>query len=279
VNHELLYEGKELVVRAGELRRHEAVDLIRSAQLGMGLQKDDDVGMRKTPLLKLDGVKVASHVTEYAILDVTDKGTELRMEDTDDQVRAIRSRLSMEQVVYDFRPLGIGGHGDKEIATTKVPVDGQGILTMLLHVPGAPHKGRRKDDPLAQIMQATGVSIGSDRVHQALVKVRSEGILTGPELSKTLLLSDGPSFTDVLLKEIASKEEMDGFDVKRANVKAIAKELIQADVLPGFTLLFSLWVLFTLRLHRPHWRFIFQRAVRDPGVPTELARWEEKDVA
>ena len=55
----------------------------------MGLQKDDDVGMRKTPLLKLDGVKVASHVTEYAILEVMDKGPKLCMEDTDDQVRAI----------------------------------------------------------------------------------------------------------------------------------------------------------------------------------------------
>jgi hypothetical protein len=244
----------------------------------MGLQKDDDVGMRKTPLLKLDGVKVASHVTEYAILEVMDKGPKLCMEDTDDQVRAIRCRLSIEQVVYDFRPLGIGGHGDKEIATAKVPVDGQGILTMLLHVPGAAHKRRRKDDPLAQFMQAS-IIIGSDRVHQALVEVRSEGILTGLELSETFLLSDGPSFTDILLEEIASKEEMNRFDMKWADVKAIANELIHADVLPRFTLLFSLWVLFTLRLHRPRWRFVFQRAVRDPGMPTKLTGWKEKDVA
>ena len=49
----------------------------------MGLQKNDDVCMRKPPLLKLNGIEVASHVTESTILDLLDKGVKLCMEDAD----------------------------------------------------------------------------------------------------------------------------------------------------------------------------------------------------
>jgi hypothetical protein len=107
----------------------------------MGLQENDDMGMRKPPLLKLNGVEIASHITQSTILDVLDKGAKLCMEHPHHQVGVIRWSLAMKQVIFNLRPLGIGSHGDKEIATTKVPVDGQSILTMLLQVSRATGKG------------------------------------------------------------------------------------------------------------------------------------------
>lgn len=121
-------------------------------------------------------------------------------------------------------------------------------------------------------MHAT-IGIGSNRVYQALVKVSSEVILFGRKLTEALLLSDSPGLTDVLLEEIASEEEMDGLNVDGANVKAIAKELIHADVFPGLALRLRL---ITIRLHR--W-FVFQQVVRDLAVPTKLASRKEKDIA
>ena len=141
MNHECFDELKELVIKEGELRRHEAVNVLRSAQLGMGLQEDDDVCMWKPPLLKLNGVKEAIDSTKDAIFDLLDEGLKLGMKDTHHHIRAIRSNLARQESMQDVRPLGICSHGHKEISPSKVWVDGQGILAKLLHVSGAPRKG------------------------------------------------------------------------------------------------------------------------------------------
>jgi hypothetical protein len=229
----------------------------------MGLQKNDDVCMRKPPLLKLNGIEVASHVTESAILDLLDKGVKLCMEDTYHQVRAIRSSLVVKQVIGDFRPLGIGRHGNEEITATKVPVDGKGILTMLLHVSGATNKGGRKNDPLSQLPHVN-VSIGGHSICQAIVNISSELVLTGFKLIEALLLSDCPGFTDILLEKIAREKEMDGINVMGANVEAIAKVLVQADI---FSAVVCLW-----------WH-VLQQVVRNLTKPTKLASWKEKNIA
>jgi hypothetical protein len=48
-----------------------------------------------------------------------------------------------------------------------------------------------------------GLSIGSDGVYQAPINVSSKLALTGSELTKALLLSNSPGFTDILLEEAA----------------------------------------------------------------------------
>jgi hypothetical protein len=141
MNHECFDEFKELVIKEGELRRHEAVDVLWSAQLGMGLQEDDDVCMWKPPLLKLNGVKEAIDSTKDTILNLLDEGVKLCMEDTHNHIRAIRSSLARQESMEDVRPLGICSHGHKEITTSKVAIDGQGILAVLLHISGASRKG------------------------------------------------------------------------------------------------------------------------------------------
>ena len=59
MDHKLLDEVKQLMIVHGELRRHETVNLLWSVQFGIRLKENNDVRMRKAPLLKLNDVKVA----------------------------------------------------------------------------------------------------------------------------------------------------------------------------------------------------------------------------
>jgi hypothetical protein len=59
MNHELFDELKQFRTVHRELRGHKTVNLLWGMQLGMGLKEDNDVGMRKAPLLELNGVKEA----------------------------------------------------------------------------------------------------------------------------------------------------------------------------------------------------------------------------
>jgi hypothetical protein len=65
VNHELLDELKEFIIGSGELRRHKTVNILWSAQLGMRLEKDNDMGMRKATLLKLYGVEIGRYFPQH----------------------------------------------------------------------------------------------------------------------------------------------------------------------------------------------------------------------
>jgi hypothetical protein len=58
-------------------------------------------------------------------------------EDMNDQVRMIRGRLAWKECRFDLRPCRVGSHGDEKVSSTKIPIDGQGILTELLHVVSA----------------------------------------------------------------------------------------------------------------------------------------------
>ncbi len=107
----------------------------------MRLQKDNDMSMRKAPLLKLNGVKEASSFTKETMLDIINEGVKLGMEDTGDQIRTCRRSLIEEKGILDLRPMRIGSHCDEKISSSKIPVDSQGILAELLHESSATREG------------------------------------------------------------------------------------------------------------------------------------------
>lgn len=261
MNHELLDKLKQLRMIDRKLRRHETVYLLWSAQLGMRLEEDNDVSMWKAPLLELNGVKEACNVTKDAIFDISNEGVKLGMEDTCDQIRTLSSCLIVEQFVLDFRPISVGSHGDEKVASSKMPVDGQGILTELLHEACAASKGRRKNGSSAQVMEID-VHICYNSICQALIKLHPEIVLNGSKLCQTLLLSNCPRLTDICLKEFASQKEVVGLDMSGANVEAIAKVFFHADTLPAVRT-----------------GLIFHLHVGNRGVPSQLSSWEKKDVA
>ena len=70
MNHELLDEFKKLSILLWKFRGHHAIDVLRRAQLELGCQKDNDVGMRKATLLKLNGVKECIDLTQHSLSDL-----------------------------------------------------------------------------------------------------------------------------------------------------------------------------------------------------------------
>jgi hypothetical protein len=143
MNHECFDLVKERRVGMWKLRRHETINVFWSTQLGLRLKKDNDVGMRKTSLLKLNSIEVSSPSTQYIIFDILDKRLKLGMEHSNHQVRAISAVLTWKECRCDLRPVRIGSHGDKEVPTPIVSIDGQSILQVLLHVASAASEGGR----------------------------------------------------------------------------------------------------------------------------------------
>src|ERR1700751_706579 len=157
--------------------------------------------MRERALLKLDDIKECNNVTQNAILQVTDKGFEFGMEDTDDQIRAIRRYLAREKLSGYLRPGRIGSHSDKEITTSIIAVNGQCILTELLHVASASRKAGSQNHPSTQLCQV-GISISSNRINQARINLSTKRVLMGLDIPQTLLLSNGPGLTCILLEKL-----------------------------------------------------------------------------
>ena len=71
--------------------------------------------------------------------------------------------LIVEQFILDFRPSSIGSHGDEKVSSSKISVDGQGILTELLHVACATRKGRRENGSSAQVIEID-INIGNNGI-------------------------------------------------------------------------------------------------------------------
>jgi hypothetical protein len=91
MDHELFDQLKQVRIVHRKLRGHEAVNLLWGTQLGMWLQKDNDVCMRKAPLLELNGIKEAINVTKDTLLNVLYERVKLHMKDTCDHVRTLSS--------------------------------------------------------------------------------------------------------------------------------------------------------------------------------------------
>jgi hypothetical protein len=94
MDHVPLNEFKKFRIVFRKFRGHETVNVFWRAQLGLRLEEDNDVGMWKATLLKLNGVKKGSHISQYTSLDVRYESAELEIEDANHQVRTIRGRLA-----------------------------------------------------------------------------------------------------------------------------------------------------------------------------------------
>ena len=98
MNHELLDKLKQHITAHRELSGHEAINVSWRAQLELRLKEDNDVGMRKATLLKLNGVEVGIDVTQHSIFDVSYESIQFDFKDTNHQVRMIRGSLNREEV-------------------------------------------------------------------------------------------------------------------------------------------------------------------------------------
>src|SRR6202023_1223389 len=134
-------------VRIRDLSREELVEFIRSLKLGVGMEKDDEMGVRQAALLKLVGVAVSDGFAQASLFhDIVEHLLALHVEDSTDNVWTISWLLARKKSCFDFWPARIGGHSGKEIGSLEVTVEGQRILTAFLHVPCAPSEGGWKND-------------------------------------------------------------------------------------------------------------------------------------
>ena len=70
MNYELHNKLKQIIVANWKFRRHKTVNVIWSVQLGIRLKEDNNVGMRKTTLLKFNGIEIGSQFPQDTPFDV-----------------------------------------------------------------------------------------------------------------------------------------------------------------------------------------------------------------
>ena len=100
----------------GEFCTDELVDLVYSGKLVFWSKEDEEVHVRKAPLLELDDVDVSDDATKDAIdHDLLEECLLLHLEDTGDDVWTIGWDLAFEEGLEDLRPVGVAGHGEEDV--------------------------------------------------------------------------------------------------------------------------------------------------------------------
>jgi hypothetical protein len=259
MNHKLLDEFKQLIIAMWKFRGHKAINMLWGAQLGMRLKKDNNMSMRKATLLELNCVEIGSHITQDTLLNISNKRLKLSMKNANHQVRAIWGSLVIKKCTLNFWPVRIGSHGDEKISSSIIAINGQCILTMLLHIASAARKARRQNESFAQLIPA-GINIGSHSICQTLINLNTQLSLIHPDVVKAALLSNSPCLTYKLLKELASKKEMIRLNISGANMKAIAKEFSHSDI-------------FLLRF-----RTFLSLLIGQARIPTKLASRKKENI-
>ena len=85
-------------VRIRNLSREELVQFIRSLKLGVRMEKDDEMGVRKATLLKLIGVAVSNSFAQASCFhDVIEQLLTLHVKDSTDDVWTISRLLARKE--------------------------------------------------------------------------------------------------------------------------------------------------------------------------------------
>jgi hypothetical protein len=176
VDHILFDQLEKLRIVNRKLRREKGVYLLRSSDLGILVKKYNAVHMRETTFLKLDDKHISEGLSKNSILYVLDELLLLCIEGMDDQIRAISCSLTWEKLVLDFWPGWICSHGEKEICTLEVAIDGQSVLKKLLHVACAACKRWWQNNPLTERLKM-GIDVCSHSVCQARVDLAPNVVL------------------------------------------------------------------------------------------------------
>ena len=96
LHHQFMQLG--MSVRIRNLSREELVEFIRSVKLGIGMEKDDEMGVRQAMLLKLIGVAIANGLPQTSCLhDVIEHLVVLHVKDSTDNIRMIFRLLARKK--------------------------------------------------------------------------------------------------------------------------------------------------------------------------------------
>jgi hypothetical protein len=170
------------------------------------------MGMRKATLLKLYDIEIGRYFPQHTLGNILKQGLQLGLKHLHHQVRAIKCLLLIHESKSDLRPCWIDSHSDKEITISKIVVDGQCILRVLLHIACTASKGRGKNKAFAKLIRVH-ISICCYYILQALIELHPKLLLIESMIVEAVLFSNSLYLTDILLKELASKKEMIGLNV------------------------------------------------------------------
>ena len=103
-----------LLVAIRNFSADDGINVLDGLRLVLGMQDDQDVGMRQATLLELYNVHSSHNSTQNMLVkQVLAKSVEFEFEDPRDDLGAFLSGLARQDSSGDFSPLGVGCEGDE----------------------------------------------------------------------------------------------------------------------------------------------------------------------
>ena len=108
VDHVVLAQVEKCAIRMRKLSANRRIEVIAVEQSVPPLEDEEDVCMRQTPLLPLNGHQIAVHLTEHALFDeLVHQPLQPQLKHPRHYIRAVVGSLPRKQRLLDLLPLRI----------------------------------------------------------------------------------------------------------------------------------------------------------------------------
>jgi hypothetical protein len=138
VNHNRLDQFKELRLSffIRKFCRDEAINILWSAELGIWMEKDNHVHVRKSTFLKFNSPDSSNSTTHNTLfVDVCKKLLHFGMKNTNNEIWTVSGNLAWEESFLDLWPVRVGSCSEKEISSMVVMIDCECILAVFCVLP------------------------------------------------------------------------------------------------------------------------------------------------
>jgi len=184
------------------------------AYLVWPLEEDEEMHMGQATLLELDGVDIPRKLSKKSTSDVIQQGFHLLVEDASNNVRTVCSSLAcpilkLQEGFLDFRPVGIGCHGQEDVRLAPIATDCHGILEELIHVTCAALMVGGENDALTLLPKIhwSPILVAMKSIVEALIQISTYLLLMSPDPVQIALLNRCPGIHQILLKELATAKD------------------------------------------------------------------------
>jgi hypothetical protein len=169
----LMQDGMSDWVR--KLSRDDGVHILSVVNLVPPTKEYEEVYVRETTLLELNGVNQACNFTKETTSNILQQSLNFLIEDTCNNIRTVCSSLmsgrivriticiivELKQSLLDLWPVWICSHCQKEIWLLAMSGNGHGVLEELIHVTGAARMSGRENDASPLLAKISLSCIGS----------------------------------------------------------------------------------------------------------------------
>jgi len=163
----------------------------------VALEEDEEVHMGQATLLELNGVDIPRKLSKKSTFDVIQQGFQSSGGRREQQFRTVCSSLvcsiiKLQEGFLDFRPVGIGCHGQEDVRLVPIATDCHGVLEELMHMACAAWVAGRENNALTLLPKIhwSPILVAMKGIMEPLIHLSTYLLLMSPDPVQIALLTD-----------------------------------------------------------------------------------------